>query len=706
MFFRTIIKIMILPIISIVAFVGFFLIFLTPQQSSSIFNEVFSRIPVINNFVEKSFNSQAFALKLEDVSELKIATWAIDQLVLIEDRAGKKYYAVSPFVLEAGFDLAKAKMLQNGEELTISLPAAKILSNGTDEKRNMVVIRNDLAGKYDELLQPLKMAYSKKVYDLALTNNILKIAEKNAKTFLKDFWKPIYKNVKVEISRQEGDPFKTYDFKRLPFSFRVRKAAVNLSKIDFPELESAVGFIKDDKEVEYDIFFVDEFRGSQEDLNKIIVAMDSNLEYFITYSDPINPREISWMGGVNKKGSFIGVYQTQGSLYALSCVATDTNSSLYSKAIAIYLLSSILKNNQFDVDKCEEYRDFVLVKNDAIEAFKAKQMDSYYSLSHNLHNMDSDSVDANTLYNIARGIKNGIFFKTGCKDIDCLLKTWICVHYGEAEYLDAETRKQLRKYFHKNNKAFGEFCAYLIEKKDLLSLDESEIDEAENYLIDNKILSKRLLANLGKSKLRDLFNGWICNKVNLFYDRYSVRKHDHESFTARGLFCDFDYNDKQKLVPFVRKNTPYPFFDYYALKSLHSKGKSTVNNKLSFYEPQLYTVVILSDEGIIFDSYDAFLLEKDGLTVIRGFENGFESEDVTWLYYSDLNVGSYQVMVAGKTYKNATLFYLLKKLSGIYSSSMNEDVSSRFEETILGELINKANNFTWTWKELSQTLSN
>jgi hypothetical protein len=74
---------------------------------------------------------------------------------------------------------------------------------------------------------------------------------------------------------------------------------------------------------------------------------------------------------------------------------------------------------------------------------------------------------------------------------------------------------------------------------------------------------------------------------------------------------------------------------------------------------------VVTDKGIIFDSYDAFVLDRDDLTVIRGFENGFGSEDVTWVDYADLNIGYDEVTIAGTSYKNTTLFYLLDKLANV-----------------------------------------
>ena len=703
MFFRSIIKIMLLPIISIVVFVGFFTIFLTPQQRSSLFNEALSRLPVFNNFVDRSFNTRVFGLKLEDFSELKTATWAVNQLVLLENRAGKKYYAVNPFVLEAGFDLSKTKTSLDGEVLTLSLPAARILSNDTDEKRGLVVIRDDLRDKYGKFLQPLKMAYSHKAYDLALSNGLLKAAEKNAKAFLRDFWKPVYKDVKVEIARQDGSEFTDFNCERLPFGFRIGKTAANLSKHEYPELESQVGYLEDDKGTKYDIFFIDDFSGSRDDLKKKFMALCNRIDCFITYNDPINPRDVSWVGGINNFGSFFGVYQVSGELYGLYCSAIDENSSMFSKSRAIYLLSSVQKNTLSDTEKCERYREFVQIKNRAIEAFKQKQFNSFYSQAQKLHAMDPNSTDGKYFYHVAQGINDGTFITTGFDDTDCLLKGWIAAHHGKFAYLDIEIRKQLGDYFDKNDKkALDTFYKYLLEEKDRLKLEESEIDETENYLIENHILSRKLLANLGKSKLRNLLNGWICNKVRLLEKRYGNSK----KFHAKGLFCDLYCDGNGESVRTRRKNTPYPFFDYYALEHLHAKGKSTVYNQLPGYSPQDHTVIVVSHEGFILDSYDAFILESSGLTVIRGFQNGFDSDDVTWMNYSDLNPGYDQITIAGKEYKNATLFYLLNKLSEIYSEDLLGGVGRQFEELLLEKIICAANNVTWTGVKLDQTLGN
>ena len=701
MFLRSIIKLMLLPIVSILIFVGFFTVFLTPQQRSSIFNEVLSRLPVFNNFVDKSFDTRVFGLEEEDSSILKTATWAVDQLILIENREGKKYYAVCPFSIEAGFDLSKATASLKDGIYSIALPAARIVSSDADEKRNLVVIRNDLVDNYEELLQPIKIAYNKKAYDLALASHLLGNAEKNARKFLRDFWKPIYKDVKIEIVPQKNNEFKVFRCERLPFVFNIRKSAAKLTFKIYPNLESFPCCFKDDRGSFCGVFFVDYFSGSRRELREKFESLQNNLSCFISYVDPINPRSMSWIGGIGQSGGFAGVFQVSGNLYGLCCNAVDKVSSLYSKATAIYLLSSIKNDVQVNSAKCEEYKEFVLTKNEAIKALRQKRFSGFSTQARKLYRMDPESQDGTNLYKLSRGIGDGVFLKTGSDFIDCLLKGWISIHYGESEYFDTEVRKKIWGYFVRNNKpALAEFCNYLLERKGSLQLTKMEIDEAENYLIENNILSRKLLANLETEKVHSLFNGWICDKVSSLHKRYG----SSDSFHARGLFSDLYYNSNGVSRITWREDTPYPFYDYKALKELHGKGKTTVNKRLSYYEPQNHTVVVVTREGIIFDSYDAFIFYRDYLNVIRGVEDGFESEDVTSVNYANLNIGYDEVTIAGKTYKNTTLFYLLDKLAKIYGSNLQGGNARSFEDIIMDEIIEITSDATWTWEGLAETL--
>ena len=298
-----ILKLFLVPFIGIFAFILFFMFLLTPAQRDVIFSEVLSKLPIAKNFVTRPYDTHVYGLNFADASDLKTATWAVDQLVLLEkknkDKKIGKYYAIYPYVIEAGFDLSKVKVEEDtsGKKLRLIMPPVEVVNVDVDQKKGLTVIRDSLEENYEEALQPLKIGYHRFVHDLALQSNLLKNARTSVTDYFQTFWKHIYEKVEV-VHTPWVNPISTVDRQHIPLQIRYNaQTGMNLEFVQekpFARFDTLIGtnagFLY--------MGLSKPFSGSYRDLTeKVKMNIGENLT-FINSFHPCNPREGSWLGGI------------------------------------------------------------------------------------------------------------------------------------------------------------------------------------------------------------------------------------------------------------------------------------------------------------------------------------------------------------------------------------------------------------------------
>ena len=665
-------KLFLAPVIGISGIVIFFIIFLTPAQRGVIIKELMSRLPLARNFVTKTYQTHVYGLDFKDASDLKTATLAVDQLVLLEkkDKDGKtgKYYAVYPYIVEAGFELSQVKVEDSENKLRLIMPPVKVFNVDVNQKKGITVIRDSLEGHYEETLQPVKVGYHRFVHDLALqsSSNLLEKAEQSATEYFQTFWKGVYEKVEV-VHSPYINLFLTVDMQHIPFQIRYNKkfkkhfnfnGEMNFDWYDtIIKTESGNTFFG----------FSQEFDGSYRNLSdnfKKNIDVDSIL---INNFHPFNPREGNWLGRI-EGNHFIGFKLWNGNLYYIFAYSNDAEQAKIAFAEGIYLFSSAVYNPEKKLDL--KYKEYVQLLYEARIAAEQEKLSSLMAISKKMMKLDGTSALSKFVAATTASLSEKTFHPTGNDKLDIYLKAWFSTQEGSP--LDKETRSELLKLMKNENAVYYQYV-YANSKK--FNLDKQEKQEARAYLIDNAEISRDIIESLDGGGLKRLFENWMRNKVRSFKEQYPDLE---KGFWGRALFSDLDAKNM-----YHWDVTGYPFFDKQALKNIHAKDKDRVYRlifnclKSKNIDPRDFFVLVISREKIFSDEYDAFLFGSDGFCLIKDIE---DKPETGFVEYKNINLGSNEITLFGETYKNASLFYFLDTLHSSFRRAKGENVNDMFEK--------------------------
>jgi hypothetical protein len=114
------------------------------------------KIPVVNNFVVKTYDTDTFAVVREDTAILKVARYDIDFLATFTAKGGR-YVALFPFVVEAEIPLDGARMGRS--RATVVLPSPVLRAHLDQEKAKSSVFMSTLDLDYDAAITPVLEAF-------------------------------------------------------------------------------------------------------------------------------------------------------------------------------------------------------------------------------------------------------------------------------------------------------------------------------------------------------------------------------------------------------------------------------------------------------------------------------------------------------------------------------------------------------------------
>jgi len=224
-------------------FVLYFFVFINPDQRATLFQDMKSKIPLLNNFVVKTYQTPLAITGDTSLRQLRTASLVSDYLVIAKDSENHIYMALYPFEATAGFDLKKKaiKSLYNKDSdgtvksVEIDFPGAEIFSIDAGAMSSFQIIRNQITNASTETyLKPILIALEKQAQDAANRSNLLEKARIKADEWVKSLYKPL--NIAVNTSFSEASKYATdtVEFKRMPIQITCTPDIAQLIQIDLP----------------------------------------------------------------------------------------------------------------------------------------------------------------------------------------------------------------------------------------------------------------------------------------------------------------------------------------------------------------------------------------------------------------------------------------------------------------------------------------
>ena len=169
---------------------------------------IFSKIPLIKKIVNVTFQSSTNIISESSVLKLKTAQFDLDFLMELENQEGK-FIALYPYRVVAGVDLTKQKIeKKENNSVYIKLKSPQIIFSGMSNSKDALVVYDTLknsANDYDAYFKSAKIAFEKKVKDLAFENNIIEKCQDNAKKVLQNLYSAYTDNININFEENKED---------------------------------------------------------------------------------------------------------------------------------------------------------------------------------------------------------------------------------------------------------------------------------------------------------------------------------------------------------------------------------------------------------------------------------------------------------------------------------------------------------------------
>lgn len=248
----------------------------------SVTNLLFSKIPLVNQFVETTTNTGLHAISQLDKKELVTSSYNVDFLVSFY-HAGKKTIILYPYEVEAGVNLEHIEQNRQDSLTIITLPNAKITKANIDDKKGGNIIRNQVNVNYNTHIIPLKTALERRAKDLAISAGILNDANENAKNYLSKLFPKQYFRFQKESVPQ--DTLKVLTAPHLPVTFTYQDENLTDGKLSY---KKDTIYNRDDlkfKDIKFG--YLNKLYGTFQDLDNEILKSDV---LGLRIIDPLNPK--------------------------------------------------------------------------------------------------------------------------------------------------------------------------------------------------------------------------------------------------------------------------------------------------------------------------------------------------------------------------------------------------------------------------------
>lgn len=669
-FTKKIISVVILPVIGIACVAVVFFVFLNGPQRAQIFKDMAASLPVVKNFVKMHYDTRLSIASIEDRNFLKTAFFSVDYLGSVRNGKGERYLAVYPFEVEAGFNLenASVSVSQDNPEgkgkLLVELPEAEIMPADLDEKKGILIVRDDLKADHEYALRPLKAAFEKLAADYALRNQILEKAGKNAEKFYKEFWNGSFDEVIVQVKGESEatNLFADYQLPRLPLKFTVTADRFGYEFCPVATYETSSAIFRN-ADLEIRTGFVADYQRNFDSLYSEI-ADKSKASIVTKFIDPNDP---SGNGAVCRYGSVGGdcFIMRHGKLFFVSHRTVDAEQAKNSLGDLLYLSFNAWHDSQNE--KSEDYFNYLTHVSIAEKDLVQGDFSHLEGTARTLIKLDNGSNVSRCVSAVARTLsKNYDGSSSGSQYLDRLLYLYDIMQKNDLSNLDLSVVDSLEPKLigTKYKGLYNDLISYLIINQNQLALGDEQIQRYAASLVNRGHLTFELLHEVAEDQRAQLLQTKFENIINKI--RFS------QDYKGNGMFrCERKQTQGQD-------NTSCKNFIYYdenSEKEILNKGKETIPSRLKEIfrkreikeSPEEFLVLVISrSKYYVVVEYDALVFKENRIFLIKNIMDDYKDMRFETVFYNQLNPGNDIVELKGDKYNNVFLVSLLNEIRTIY----------------------------------------
>jgi hypothetical protein len=679
---RLLMKILVFPLICVGLFSGFFFFYLSQDQRGFIINKMLYSIPGINNFINEQYKTQLTVTAVKNANTLKTAFASIDFLATIKNNKNQYYIAIYPYVVEAGFDLnhieVKESIVTNRKNLIITLSEPKILNVDIDEQSRVGVIRDDIGGDADFITRPAKIAFEYEAKHQALKKNILLKAKQNAEKYYKEFWKDTYSSIDINFKPSDKEQLTNFSFPHLPIEIQSTKEVLG-SGYKFSSQKSYNwydGFFSKEGSTKIWVGYSHEYKDEYKTIFNGIGNLAPN-EVVLKYIDPTSPID---NGVICKYNSDFGTcfIPKNGELFYSYFEANDREHSKQYLGEFLYL--------SFNADAKQkaigflEYKSYIKLLDTAYSDIDNGNYNSIQTSADDiLQRIDGGNPTGRTLKAVAETLSGKQKFAvTENNDrLQLLLEIYSAINLRKPNEITANRRDILMGKVSdiiKNN-----FLSYIVINANAMGLNSVEVDNYIQILSEKSYLSNEIINSISDATFREV----LRKKISIINNSAQWKN---------------EKIDQQKIFNCYKGDAcnDYVYYDTIALEKIYSKGHKTVPNKLQSYfnKSDSCIAVVVTRSGVFFDDFDAFVFERNRMTLIRDITADPDYKRVKSIAYTDLNPGTGMIAVEKDRYSHPALIGLLQFVYNAHNNRTLE-TESQLLQALRREIVSEVKKSLW-----------
>lgn len=627
---------------------------------SSVSNLLLSKIPIINLFVETTYNTGLYGISQLDKKELVTSSYNVDFLVSFY-QSGKKSITIYPYIIEAGIDLETIKSETKDSVNHITLPNAKITKVSIDESKGTNVIRDAVKIDYNNHILPLKTALERRAKDLALSDGILEKANENAEKYLSRLFSDKYFQF-----HKENIPFDTLDVINSPNL----QVSFSFLKKNMPNQGLRYGndsiFRRDDlafKDFSFGYSYKTDWDFNKEDnyyLNKDYITLK--------LIDPINPKESRIFADATDNYKYILFRDNRGYSYYLRSETEGDEVQLQQTAPdMLYMAMSASKSHASENYK---YMNWIEEYDACLSKIKNKR---YREASVNMKSMASIrgtmpiSFEEQLMQSFLKVKNENTYLPTNRNDdFDFLLKS--------VNIFDNKIYKEMNDDFQNRLLSLGKEYES-IEKNNpnlyqlfynLPSTSLNQRNEYKKIFIENAEKYDHGIANTLKGWD---FHEYMYNVLCKYDDEYKdFEGRGNNGVNLRIMGHEENLHDKE-------------FGGYDGIYNLMKN-----NNLLKENKEQLVLVFITEKKilGLIglTKQHNLLILEKDGCTISTNITGKFEEKYTYHAKYKDVmsDPDNITFKIGNYEWKGRAISYLINDIKKSYEYDIDFNINNILDE--------------------------